>query len=117
MFGFQKLEIYHLSKDLVLYTYSITEKFTSRERFALVQQMNRSVVSISSNIAEGCSRITSKEKIRFINIAYGSLMELVCQYEIAFELKYVTQSQFEHFLKEARNLSVKLSNFRRTLEK
>lgn len=111
MFGFQKLEIYNLSKEIVKYNYKLTKKFPQVEQFALVQQMNRAAVSIPSNIAEGTSRKSSKDKAHFINISYGSLMELVCQMEISLELGYIDQSEYDEFIKKTRNLSVKMSNF------
>ncbi len=55
MFGFQKLEIYNLSKEIVKDTYRLVKKFPSEEKFALAQQMTRAAVSVPSNIAEGTS--------------------------------------------------------------
>jgi four helix bundle protein len=111
-FGFQSLEVYTLAKSLVIYNYEITGSFSTVERYALVQQMNRSAVSVASNIAEGYARETKKDKCHFLNVAYGSLMELVCQFEIARDLGYITDSQFEVFIDSSHNLAVKLSNFR-----
>lgn len=115
MFGFQKLKIYQLAKEIVKYNYKLTRKFPSVEKFALVQQMNRAAVSVPSNIAEGTSRKSNKDKAHFINISYGSLMELVCQMEIALELEYIEQSEYDEFIKMVKNLSVKMSNFVRTM--
>ncbi|ABI68026.1 hypothetical protein Swol_0702 [Syntrophomonas wolfei subsp. wolfei str. Goettingen G311] len=115
MFGFQKLEIYNLSKDIVKDNYRLIKKFPSEERFALVQQMSRAAVSIPSNIAEGTSRMSNKEKAHFINIAYGSLMELVCQMEISLEIGYIEQKEYDDFVKKSKNLAVKMSNFIRTI--
>lgn len=115
MFGFQKLQIYQLAKEIVKYSYKLTKKFPSEEKFALVQQMNRAAVSVPSNIAEGTSRKSNKDKAHFINIAYGSLMELVCQMEIAVELGYIEQSEYDGFIKMAKNLSVKMSNYLKTI--
>ncbi len=115
MFGFQKLQIYQLAKEIVKYNYKLTKKFPSEEKFALVQQMNRAAVSVPSNIAEGTSRKSNKDKAHFINIAYGSLMELVCQMEIALELGYIEQCEYEEFIKMVKNLSVKMSNYLRTI--
>lgn len=111
MFGFQKLEIYHLSKEIVKDHYRLVKQFPSEEKYALVQQMNRAAVSIPSNIAEGTSRRTNKDKAYFITIAYGSLMELICQMEISLEIGYIEQQEYDEFLKRAKNLAVKLSNF------
>lgn len=117
MFGFQNLEIYQLAKEIVKYNYKLTKKFPDDERFALVQQMNRASVSIPSNLAEGTSRRSPKDQMHFINISYASLMELVCQTEIALELSYIEQSEYEELIKMATNLSVKMSNFHRNIEK
>lgn len=111
-FGFQSLEVYTLAKALVIFNYEITGCFPSVEKFALVQQMNRAAVSVASNIAEGYARETKKDKCHFLNMAYGSLMELVCQHEIAKDLGYITNSQFEIFIDTSHNLAVKLSNFK-----
>jgi four helix bundle protein len=111
MFSFQKLEIYQLAKEIVKYNYKLTKKFPSEEKYALVQQMNRAAVSIPSNIAEGASRRSVKEKVHFINISYGSLMELICQMEIAYELNYIYEEEYKQFSEMAKNLSVKMSNF------
>ncbi len=115
MFGFQKLQIYQLAKEVVKYNYKLTKNFPSEEKFALVQQMNRAAVSVPSNIAEGTSRRSNKDKAHFINIAYGSLMELVCQMEIALELEYIEQIEYEEFITMVKNLSVKMSNFLKTI--
>ena len=115
MFGFQKLQIYQLAKEVVKNNYKLTKKFPSEEKFALVQQMNRAAVSVPSNIAEGTNRKSNKDKAHFISIAYGSLMELVCQMEIALELRYIEQSEYDEFIKMVKNLSVKMSNYLKTI--
>ena len=115
MFGFQKLEIYNLAKDIVKYNYKLTKKLPGEEKFALASQMNRAAVSIPSNIAEGTSRKSNKDKAHFINIAYGSLMELVCQMEIALDLEYIDQSEYDELIKMVKNLSVKMTNFLKTV--
>ena len=116
-FGFQSLEIYQLAKELVVGCYNITRGMPSEEKYALCQQMNRAAVSIPSNIAEGYSRFSTKDKMHFMNMAYGSLMELTCQYEIAKDLGYISQEQLNQYIDKAKNLAVKISNFRRTIEK
>ena len=66
------------------------KKFPSEERYAMCDQLRRASVSITSNIAEGVNRFSVKEKSRFIETAYGSLMEVSSQFEIAEELGYIT---------------------------
>ena len=95
MFAFQKLETYQLSKEFVKEIYTLINTFPDTERFALCNQIRRAAVSIPSNVAEGVSRKSDKEKAHFIEISYGSLMEVLCQMEISKELGYLTESQFE----------------------
>ena len=116
-FRFQKLEIYQLSKNIVKNVYTLMKKFPSEERFALLPQISRAAVSVPSNIAEGVSRSSKKEQIHFLNIAYASLMELICQIEISKDLKYIDDDQLKSFILAARNLSVKMTNFTRCLTK
>jgi len=116
-FGFQKLEIYQLSKELVKDIYKLSSSFPSDEKYALVQQINKAAVSVASNIAEGTSRNGYQEKIHFINISYSSLMEIVCQTEIAFELGYLKKDVFENISKKAKKLSVKMSNYIASIKK
>ena len=114
-FGFQNLDTYHLAKMLVIETYKTTDTFSNSEKYGLSQQMNRAAVSIPSNIAEGYAREGSKDKCHFLNIAYGSLMELVCQFEIARELDFVEEEKYQDFKNKAHKLAIKISNFKKYL--
>lgn len=87
-FYFKKLDVYNYSKELVKYIYLLLKKFPKEEEYALCNQLRRAV-----NIAEGFGRASSKEKIHFIDIAYGSLMEVECQIEISAELGYVSYEE------------------------
>lgn len=112
MFAFQKLEVYQLSVDFVKDVYSFINTFPDTERFALCSQIRRAAVSIPSNIAEGVSRISDKEKAHFIEISYGSLMEVFCQMEIAKELGYIADGQFEEIEEKVERLSKLMSTLR-----
>lgn len=92
-FYFKKLDVYNYSKDLVKYIYSVLKKFPQEERYAICDQLRRAVVSVPSNIAEGFGRLSSKEKIHFLDIAYGSLMEVECQMEISYELGFISSEE------------------------
>ena len=111
VFRFQKLDIYELALDLVKDSYSLTRTFPAEERFALVPQMNRAVVSVPSNIAEGISRGTRKDQVHFLNISYGSLMELACQSDISCMLGYITDRQRKELSAKINNLAIKINNF------
>lgn len=82
---------------LVLSIYVVTKKFPRDELFGLTNQMRRSAVSVTSNIAEGFGRKTLKEKIRFYYLAYGSLLELKSQVIIAKDLDYIKTVEFSYF--------------------
>ena len=92
-FYFKKLDVYNYSKELVKYIYLLLKKFPKEEEYALCNQLRRAVISVPATIAEGFGRASSKEKIHFIDIAYGSLMEVECQIEISAELGYVSYKE------------------------
>jgi len=73
------LEVYKLSLNLVEDIYKLTEDFPSSENFGLTSQLRRAAVSLPSNVAEGSSRGSTKDFIRFLNIASGSLSEIETQ--------------------------------------
>ncbi len=84
------LEVYKLSLDLVEDIYKITKSFPSSENFGLTSQLRRAAVSVPSNISEGSSRGSTKDFIRFLNIASGSLAEIETQLVIAERIGYIT---------------------------
>lgn len=90
VFSYRKLIAYQKAKEVVKRTYKLLKKFPSEERYAMCDQLRRSSVSITSNIAEGINRFSAKDKVHFIEIAFGSLMEVSSQMEIAEELGYIT---------------------------
>ena len=90
-FSFENLNAYKEAKSLVVDVYKLIAKFPQSERFALSAQLQRAIVSVPSNIAEGSGRVSYKEKIH--EIAYGSLMESFCQLEIACELNYISAEE------------------------
>jgi four helix bundle protein len=83
MFNFEKLDVWRKSITLADVVYRLTKSFPQDERFGLTSQMRRATVSISSNLAEGCSRGSKPDFRRFIEIATGSAFELVSQTLIA----------------------------------
>ncbi len=76
-YSFEKLEVWKESIELVEEVYELTDTFPSDERFGLISQMKRSAVSIASNISEGTSRNTNKDKAHFTTMSYSSAMELL----------------------------------------
>ena len=102
-FSFFDLRVYAESKRLVVDVYQLMRKFPVEERFALCDQLRRSVTSVPSNIAEGSGRVSPKEKLHYIEIAYGSLMEVLCQLDIACDLNYISKEEFN---KEKDNINI-----------
>ena len=93
VFGYRKLVAYQKAKEVVKRTYKLLKKFPAEERYAMCDQLRRASVSITSNIAEGVNRFSVKDKAHFIEVAYGSLMEVSSQFEIAEDLGYVTSEE------------------------
>lgn len=91
---FSDLYVWKEGHKLVLQIYQITKSFPVQEKFALVDQMCRAVVSITSNIAEGFSRQGVKEKIQFYLMAKGSLTEIQNQLYIARDVGYINAAKF-----------------------
>ena len=94
MTTFRNLNVYIKSKELVKKIYELLKKFPREEQFALCDQLRRAVISIPSNIAEGSGRNSQKDQAHFYNIAYGSLMEVYSQLDIACDLGYISQEEF-----------------------
>ena len=97
LFYYRRLDVYKNVKELVLLTYKALESFPANEQFALISQMRRAVTSIMFNIAEGFGRYGQNERIHFLDIANGSLMETSSQLELAAELKYISQEELNMF--------------------
>lgn len=93
--SFTDLNAWKIGHDLVLNIYQITKSFPKEETYGLMDQMRRSSVSITSNIAEGFSRNTYREKLQFYAIALGSLTELQNQLLVARDIGYVSVYRFK----------------------
>ena len=113
IYSFEKLEVWQLAKDFIIDIYQITKKYPENEKYGLVSQLNRAAVSVVSNIAEGCSRTTNKDRAHFTQIAYGSMMEIVCQLIISKELGYLSQNDYDLLRKKAEEITNKLNALRR----
>ena len=113
VFGYRKLIAYQKAKEVVKRTYKLLKKFPAEERYAMCDQLRRASVSITSNIAEGVNRYSVKDKSHFIEIAFGSLMEVSSQFEIAEELGYITiedRMSMDELIKEDARLLSGLQN-------
>ena len=94
VFGFEKLDVWKLSKNMAIEIYNLTKRFPSEERFGITAQLNRAVISITSNIAEGSSRVSNKDRAHFYQIAYSSAMEVVSLLILGKDLKFLSDDDY-----------------------
>lgn len=93
-FSFENLLVWQKSRVLAKEIYQITSTFPKEELFGISSQMRRCSISIPSNLAEGSSRRTAKDKARFTEIAFGSGLELLNQLIIALDLNYIEETKY-----------------------
>ena len=117
MFNFEKLETWHEAIAFAGLVYQCTRGFPSEERFGLTHQMRRAAVSISSNIAEGSSRSSRADYIRFLEIATGSLFEVVSQATIGRNQGFLSPPHYQELYAAAEKQSRMLSGLRHSLER
>ena len=101
----KNLEVYKMSLKLIEEVYKATKSFPKEELYVLVSQIRRAAISICSNIAEGASRISKKEKKRFYEISRSSLVEMDTQFEIAIILNYYKNGQMKELEQYLESLS------------
>jgi len=116
MFNFEKLETWHEAIAFADLIYKLTRHFPDEERFGLTNQMRRAAVSISSNIAEGCSRSSREDYARFVEIATGSVFEVVSQATIGRNQGFLGETDYEQLYQAAEKQSRMLSGLRKSLD-
>jgi four helix bundle protein len=97
---FTNLDVWKEARILVKMVYDATFLFPKEELFGLQSQIKRSVISIPSNIAEGCGRNSLKETLHFFFIARGSAYELEAQLYLSFDLNFITEDKLNSMLKQ-----------------
>ena len=110
-FSYRNLIVWQKAMSFSKVVYAMIRAFPPEERYALADQIRRAVVSISSNIAEGCGRATNRDYAHFLSIARGSLYETMSQLELAQNLGYMDS------LSDAEELAVEISRMLTTLMK
>ena len=116
-FSFENLNVYQLVRGFVRDVYLVQKGFPAEERFALCDQIRRALISISSNLAEGSGRDSFKEKIHFVNISYGSLMEVYSQLQLSVDLGFLSQTKFDLLKQDIINIAKMLSGLKSSFEK
>ena len=94
-FYYRRLEVYQNAKQLAIDIHELLKKFPQSERFALTDQLNRASTAVLFNIAEGFGRFSNNDRVRFLDIANGSLMETSSELELALSFKYITDEEFD----------------------
>ena len=111
--SFTDLVAWQEGHKLVLLVYKETENFPEKEKFGLVSQMRRCVVSITSNISEGFSRNTNKDKYQFYSMAQGSLTELQNQLLIARDIGYLKKDKFQKIAEQTVTVNKLINGLKR----
>ena len=115
MFTFEKLDVWQKAIDFADLVYNYTRNFPADERFGLTNQMRRAAVSISSNIAEGTSRMSQTDFARFIEIATGSVFDVVSQSFIGRRQGFLNEENFRAMYSAADEIGRMLSGLRKSL--
>lgn len=113
-FSFEKLHVWLDSKELVSEIYLITRNYPEEEKFGLTNQLRRASISIASNLAEGTSRNTNKDKAHFSTLSFSSLMEVLNQLIISKELNYISDSDYQNLRAHIEKTSNKLNALRKS---
>lgn len=117
MRDFKKLNIWNEAIEIVGYTYELIQYIPEKEKFGLIAQIQKSVVSIPSNIAEGCSRHSEIDFKRFLEIALGSAFELETQILILIKVKYIKEDFATSLLLKIQNLQKQINAFISSIKK
>jgi four helix bundle protein len=116
MHNFKELRIWNESMELAKAVFIHTKQFPKEERYGLVQQINKCVVSVPSNIAEGAGRNTKKDFKQFIAIALGSAFELETQLILSRDFGYITTEELDPLVQKLVSLQKMINKFRISLE-
>ena len=113
-YGFEKLSVWQNSRKLVKQVYCLTKQLPSEEKFGLGSQMQRAIVSVSSNIAEGASRSGYKDQSHFYQTAYASLMEVLCQLMLCLDLGYIKEDEYNNLREAIDKISYQIHQLRKS---
>ncbi|HEY4613201.1 MAG TPA: four helix bundle protein [Bacteroidota bacterium] len=111
----KRLKLWKKCIELVTHLYEVTKVFPREEEFGLKSQLRRAAVSVPSNIAEGLTRFTKKDKLHFLNISQGSLSEVDAQAEICLALKIIDQKVYDDTMVKLLDVQMLLSGLIRSL--
>ncbi len=115
MRNFKEYDFWEDSMSLAKKIYVITKNFPKYD--SIISQLQRAVISIPSNIAEGSSRISSTDFARFLEIALGSAYETETQLELSYQLEYINNEQYQQLMDDIHSIEKRISAFIITLRK
>jgi four helix bundle protein len=116
-YGFEKLNVWQNARKLSKDVYLMTQTFPPDEKFMLVPQMRRAIISVSSNIAEGSSRSTKKDQGHFYTMAYGSILELLSQTIVAYDLEFINETQYSGIRASIEQVTNQLNALQKSINK
>jgi len=115
MHNFRELKVWQKSRELVKEVYLASENFPLNEKFCLTSQIQRSVISIPSNIAEGSGRNSQKEYKRFLDISMGSCFELETQIILANDLDYIKIDKYNELINKIQEIQKMLYGLNKSI--
>jgi len=113
-YSFEKLRVWQNARKFVLDVYQITNNFPAHEKYGLVDQIRRAAISVPANIAEGSSRLSSKDQAHFTNMAYSSLMEVLSHFYLALDLNFVNKEVLRNIKSKIFEISNQLNALRKS---
>jgi four helix bundle protein len=114
-FRFEKLDVWQDARLLNRETYRLTQTFPAEELYALTAQARRASVSISANIAEGSGRNSDRDFAHFLEVSYGSAMELAAHLYLARDLDYLADQSLEAVLDQVHQVAIRIAALNRSL--
>ena len=114
-FNFRNLICYQKGRTLVKEVYALVKTFPVEEKYALGDQLRRAVVSVTSNIAEGSGRQSFKDQAHFLELSYGSLMEVMSQLDLALDLNFIDNENYKRLEEVIEEEARVLSGYRASL--
>ncbi len=113
-YSFERLEVWKETIELVKMVYDLTKRFPVVEKYGLTSQLRRASVSISSNLAEGTSRISKKDKAHFTTLSFSSAMEVLNQIILAKELEFISEENYLELRKKISKITNMLNSLRKS---
>ncbi len=116
-FSFEKLHVWQETRKLTKLVYTVTREFPADEKFGLVSQMRRAAISVGSNIAEGSSRKSDSDQAHFYTMAFSSLVELLNQLILSFDLGFIDEQKYTEIRSEIELISNQINSLRKSTYK